>query len=115
MTFDEVQTLSEAVFIDARNPKLFGQGHLPNAINIPYSTLIAKDSKIKSTEELEAIFKGVDFTKPVVFYCGRGIGAAFLKSVAERFPGDNLRAVYDDSYPDYYTRTTGLAYTAKLH
>ena len=73
---------------------------------------MAKDLKLKSTEELEAIFKGIDLAKPVVFYCGRGIGASFVKAVAERFPGENLRAVYDDSYPDYYTRTTGLPYVA---
>jgi 3-mercaptopyruvate sulfurtransferase SseA len=47
-----------------------------------------------------------------VFYCGRGVGASFVKAVAERFPSENIRAVYDNSYPEYYTKTTGLAYVA---
>lgn len=47
---------------------------------------MTKDLRLKSTEELEVHFQGIDLKKPVVFYCGRGVGASFVKAVAERFP-----------------------------
>jgi 3-mercaptopyruvate sulfurtransferase SseA len=74
-----------------------------------------KDHKVKSMEELEALFKEIDLKKPIVFYCGRGVGAAFVKAVADRFPSENIRALYDGSYPEYYSLSTGNPYLAQAH
>ena len=77
--------------------------------------MLNKDNKVKSIEELEALFSGIDLKKPIVFYCGRGVGATFVKAVADRFPSENIRALYDGSYPEYHSLSTGTPYVAYTH
>ena len=46
-------------------------GHVPGAVNVTWSKLVAEDGTFKSAEELKAIYQaaGVDGSKPVITYC----------------------------------------------
>ncbi len=53
-------------------------GHMPDAINIPFTTLINTDTKtLKSADEIKRLFKrhniDLDENKPLVASCGSGV------------------------------------------
>lgn len=60
--------------IDSDMPR---KGRIPHSINVPYTTLVKPDGTLKPDDELEALFAahGIDGTRPVITYCGAGIGA----------------------------------------
>ena len=77
-------------------------GHMPGALNVPSSVLIAPDGTMKSPEALRAVFEaaGVDVRKPVVATCGSGISAAIVALALARV--DHPRAaVYDGSWAEW--------------
>ena len=49
-------------------------GHVPGAVSVTWSKLVAEDGTFKSAEELKAIYQaaGVDGSKPVITYCRIG-------------------------------------------
>jgi len=77
-------------------------GHMPGALNVPSSTLIAPDGTMKSAEQLEQVFElaGVDVNKPVVATCGSGISAAIVALALARL-GHPRTAVYDGSWTEW--------------
>lgn len=77
-------------------------GHIPNARNVPYSTLLNDDQTMKAPEELKATFQaaGVDLEKPAITTCGSGITAAVLSLAMERF-GKTDHALYDGSWAEW--------------
>lgn len=66
-------------------------GHIPNAINIPFSTMFEEDYRIKSKDKLEDIFlqAGLRKSDSIVVYCTGGIRSAFMQLMMEYagFPG----------------------------
>lgn len=54
-----------ALFIDGRDPHEFQQGHIQNAINIPYKEFVNK-----SRDEKLEIMRTFDKEKTIVSYCG---------------------------------------------
>ncbi len=81
----------EAVILDARSSERFdgtGQeprpgirsGHIPGSENLPYGALLEQDGRLKTPEELRALFAshGVTGERPVVTSCGTGVTAAIL-------------------------------------
>lgn len=104
------------VIIDARpGPRYEGKteeprsdlqsGHMPGAINVPSSDVIAEDGKLKSPEQLEALFRkhGVVVDKiplgAVSVTCGSGVTAATV-ALALNELGISA-AVYDGSWSEY--------------
>ena len=96
--------------IDARAPEFFEgrspgsmprAGHIPGARNIPFNTLAAEDLKMKTTEEMAAIFKAAGVLKgdTVVSYCHIGQQATVVFLAAKRL-GLNAR-VYDGSWDEW--------------
>lgn len=89
---DVVEALSGATqVVDARGPARFGgeapeprpgvrPGHMPGAMNLPYSSLLQPDGTMKRGAALETAFRdaGVDPDQPVVTTCGSGVTAAIL-------------------------------------
>lgn len=72
-----MNVLPPAVFrgeVDSDMPR---KGRIPHSINVPYTTLLTDDATLKPATELRDLFArhGVDGTKPVITYCGAGIGA----------------------------------------
>lgn len=92
-----MNVLSPAVFrgeVDSDMPR---KGRIPHSINVPYTTLLTDDGTFKHPNELTELFAqhGVDGTRPVITYCGAGIGAT-RNALALYQLGFNV-AVYDGS------------------
>jgi len=82
----KAQTAKGVKIIDARDRAFYdgtseggnaaarNRGHIPGALSVPYSSIYADDGKLKSTEELQAIFKdaGVEAGDTVITYCHIG-------------------------------------------
>ncbi|MGA0546381.1 3-mercaptopyruvate sulfurtransferase [Brevundimonas sp. VNH65] len=86
-----VALAAEAQVLDARGAARFRgevaeprpglrSGHMPGAINLPYSRLIAADGTLLRGQALVQAFTeaGVDLTRPVLTTCGSGVTAAIL-------------------------------------
>ena len=60
-------------------------GHIPSAINIPFSAMFEEDHRIKSSEKLERIFSeaGLHKQDAIVVYCTGGIRSAFMQLMME--------------------------------
>lgn len=98
---------STKTIIDARTHKEYlgltsktaRHGHIPNAINIPFSEnieTVAGESRIKSIPQLKAIYKGIDRDKKVIAYCNRGKQSALTYFILREL-GFNVSA-YDGSW-----------------
>lgn len=77
-------------------------GHMPGALNVPSSGLIAPDGTMKSAEQLKAVFEeaGVDIDKPVVATCGSGMTASIIALALARL-GRPRAAVYDGAWAEW--------------
>lgn len=54
-------------------------GRIPGAVNIPSTSLHARDGRVRSREEIAGLLagQGVDPRQPVAVYCGGGIASAW--------------------------------------
>lgn len=77
-------------------------GHMPGALNLPFTELLAPDGTMKSVEALTQRFTeaGVDLKRPVVASCGSGITACVLALGLARL-GRWRSAVYDGSWAEW--------------
>ena len=77
-------------------------GHMPGAINVPYTAVIGADGRMKSDADLRALFAeaGVDLARPIINTCGSGVTAATL-ALAESIAGHDDGAVYDGSWSEW--------------
>ncbi|WP_348798555.1 sulfurtransferase [Flavobacterium adhaerens] len=98
----------EALLIDARSSDRFHaiqeepragmrSGHIPNSINIPYTTL-QQNGKYKSKSELAEILNFNN--QPLYFTCGSGITACIVL-LASELVSENSKAVYDGSWTEW--------------
>lgn len=77
-------------------------GHMPGAISVPSSSLLAPDGTVKTAAQLTELFAtaGVDLTRPIVTTCGSGITAAMLSLALARL-GKDRTPVYDGSWAEW--------------
>ena len=105
--------LFEAEIVDARSAARFAgevpepraglrSGHIPGSKNVPFTTLLAGDGKMKPVADLQAVFQaaGVDLSKPVITTCGSGVTAAVLSLALERI-GHRNHSLYDGSWSEW--------------
>jgi thiosulfate/3-mercaptopyruvate sulfurtransferase len=99
--------------VDARAPQFYtgaevGRmprgGHVPNAKNIPFSSVVDESNKLKSAGALADLFKIADVPtgKKVATYCHIGQQASLLYFVA-RYLGYDAH-IYDGSFEDWSNR-----------
>ncbi len=77
-------------------------GHIPGALNVPWSGLVNADGTMKSGEALKAAFlaAGVDLDGPIITSCGSGVSAALLALALARLGREDV-AVYDGSWAEW--------------
>jgi thiosulfate/3-mercaptopyruvate sulfurtransferase len=100
--------------VDARTPSYYsgaeasfgGNGHIPGAINIPFSEVIGADHSVDA-ERIKAYFKkaGVSEADTVVVYCHIGLQASAV-AFAARLTGHKA-LIYDGSFQDWVTGKRG--------
>lgn len=117
VTYEDVKEIEEDtknnIIIDARSkdqyegksqPSLEGckPGHIPNAINIPFSTLLEQDGTLKPVEELKEIFDShkIDDSKQIVCYCNGGTSATLMATSLSEVGYKNVK-VFDGSWSEY--------------
>lgn len=77
-------------------------GHIPGALNLPYTKLFTADGTWKRGDALRAAFEhaGIDLSRPMVTSCGSGITASVLLFGAHLL-GKNDIALYDGSWTEW--------------
>ena len=80
-------------------------GHIPGALNVPWSELVI-NGELKTTDELNEIFarQGIDFERPIIASCGSGVTAAVVV-LALTTLGVNGVSLYDGSWSEWGART----------
>lgn len=82
-------------------------GHMPGALNLPYTELFNADGTYKTGEALKAAFDsiGIDYARPVVTSCGSGITAATL-AFGLHLLGHTRVSLYDGSWAEWGSQPT---------
>ncbi len=89
----------------AHLPQEGGQiaGHVPSAINIPWSKAANEDGTFKSADELKKLYAdaGLDFNKETIAYCRIGERSAHSWFVLHELLGLSKVKNYDGSWTEY--------------
>lgn len=86
----------DVVLVDARTPEEYAKGHIPGAVNIPFTDNAAPDSggRWKSPDELRAMYAaaGVTEDRTVIPYCLTGVrsAATYVTLTALGYPDVSL-------------------------
>ena len=116
----DVKAASEsknATIVDIRSPdeysgKIFAPpgsqelsvraGHVPNALNVPWSRAVAEDGTFKSPEELKKLYAdaGIDGKKPIIVYCRIGERSSHTWFLLSKILGYDVKN-YDGSWTEY--------------
>lgn len=94
----------DAIFFGGLVAKLDGDGHIPGARSLPYTSVMNSDGKLKSPEELRQMFTKAGY-KPgdhVIAYCQVG-GQSSAVMFAGRTLGLDMQ-LYDGSFQDWSKR-----------
>ena len=78
------------------------RGHMPGAINVPFTALLSPNYTLKEPEELQAVLKnaGFDFEGSAITSCGSGVAAAVV-SLALELLGHEKHSLYDGSWSEW--------------
>ncbi|MAC98897.1 sulfurtransferase [Pseudomonas abyssi] len=77
-------------------------GHVPGAVNVPWSKVVQPDGRFRPVEELRALYQrvGIDGQRPVITYCRIGERSSHSWFVLHRLLGYPARN-YDGSWTEY--------------
>lgn len=114
---DVVEGDTDAVIVDIRSnaeyegrifaPEGFQElairaGHIPTAVNVPWSQAVNEDGTFKSVEELRELYAavGVDGSKPIIVYCRIGERSSHTWFVLSQILGYEVQQ-YDGSWTEW--------------
>lgn len=91
-----------AVLIDVRPPQMYADGHIPWAVNIPWSRNLAEDGRFRPADDLLAHFDrhGVTPGHDVIMHCQTGLASSH-SYVALRLLGFARVRVYHRSWAEW--------------
>ena len=77
-------------------------GHMPGAVNVPFTELLDNGTTLKSPTALREYFAGqhIDLTQPVICSCGSGVTACVI-GLAALEAGAQQVSVYDGSWSEW--------------
>ena len=80
-------------------------GHMPGALNVPWSGVVTADGTLAAPAQLMAAFEsaGVDPAEAIITTCGSGISASILALALARLGREDV-AVYDGSWTEWAGR-----------
>ena len=114
-----VQAIGTKSLVDVRSPDEFAGrllapahlpqeqsqrgGHIPTAVNVPWSKAANDDGTFKSDEELKKIYgeAGVDFNGDIIAYCRIGERSSHTWFVLQELLGQPNVKNYDGSWTEY--------------
>ncbi|GAB2589619.1 sulfurtransferase [Microlunatus antarcticus] len=78
-------------------------GHIPTAVNVPWSKAANDDGTFKSAEDLKALYSGagLDFGTDIIAYCRIGERSAHTWFVLHEILGQSNVKNYDGSWTEY--------------
>jgi thiosulfate/3-mercaptopyruvate sulfurtransferase len=76
-------------------------GHIPGAVNVPWSKAANEDGTFKSDEELREIYSGVDDSKDTIAYCRIGERSSHTWFALSQLLGLKNVKNYDGSWTEY--------------
>ena len=83
----------------------YGQmgGHIPGAVNVPWSKMVNEDGTLKSADELKKLYESLNVTpdKEVITYCGIGERASYTWFVLKYLLGYPNVKTYDGSWLEW--------------
>ncbi|MGW3628402.1 sulfurtransferase [Streptomyces sp. NPDC000880] len=77
------------------------RGHVPTAVNVPWSKAANDDGTFKSDEELAALYREVDTERETIVYCRIGERSAHTWFVLHELLGRGSVKNYDGSWAEY--------------
>jgi thiosulfate/3-mercaptopyruvate sulfurtransferase len=83
-------------------------GHIPGALNMPYTDNLTAQGKFKSREELRRRYERIGAGKGAVFYCGSGVNAT-QHLLAMEIAGLPNSRLYAGSWSDWSNRDLPVA------
>ncbi|BBY56494.1 sulfurtransferase [Mycobacterium koreense] len=116
---DVIASIGSANLVDVRSPEEFSgkisapahlpqeqsqqRGHVPGAINVPWSRAANEDGTFKSNEELTAIYAdaGLDPQRDTIAYCRIGERSSHTWFVLQELLGHKNVKNYDGSWVEY--------------
>ncbi|TAM92290.1 MAG: sulfurtransferase [Jatrophihabitans sp.] len=76
-------------------------GHIPGAVNVPWSKAANEDGTFRSDEELRALYAGVDDAKDTIAYCRIGERSSHTWFALSELLGLRNVKNYDGSWTEY--------------
>ncbi len=82
------------------------RGHIPGAINVPWTSNLDDDGKFKPVEELRSLYRqrGIGQNDPCVAYCNEGLHATMTWFVLRELLGNPNVRLYDESLAEWAWR-----------